>query len=114
MGYAIRNDGQGWRAVTGPDDCTQHETWSDTVPQLTSQAAIPTSVSMRQCRLALLAANLLEQTETIIQGQAKAVQIAWQFATYVERSNPLISSIGQALELSDTEVDALFVQAAQL
>lgn len=33
MGYAIRNDGQGWRAVDAPDDCTIDETFSEDQPQ---------------------------------------------------------------------------------
>lgn len=32
MGYAIRNDGLGWRAVNSLDDCTENETFSDTEP----------------------------------------------------------------------------------
>jgi hypothetical protein len=32
MSYAIRKDGQGWRAVSGPDDVGIDETFSETVP----------------------------------------------------------------------------------
>lgn len=32
MGYAIRNDGRGWRAVATADDCMAEETYSDVQP----------------------------------------------------------------------------------
>lgn len=32
MSYAIRNDGQGWRAVNGPNDIGPDETYSETQP----------------------------------------------------------------------------------
>ncbi len=32
MNYAIRKDGQGWRAVDSAADCTADETWSATPP----------------------------------------------------------------------------------
>lgn len=32
MSYAIRNDGLGWRAVEGPDDCLPDETWQESQP----------------------------------------------------------------------------------
>lgn len=32
MGYAIRNDGLGWRAVNGPDECMENETFSEAEP----------------------------------------------------------------------------------
>ena len=43
MSYAIRNDGQGWRAVDGPGDVGQDETYSVTVPTTTA-AQIKASV----------------------------------------------------------------------
>lgn len=38
MSYAIRNDGQGWRAVNGPEDVEQEETYSDMQPLPPEQA----------------------------------------------------------------------------
>jgi len=32
VSYAVRKDGAGWRAVASPDDCMDHETYSDTQP----------------------------------------------------------------------------------
>lgn len=32
MSYAIKKDGQGWRAVASKDDCTKDEVFSETQP----------------------------------------------------------------------------------
>lgn len=34
MSYAVRNDGLGWRSVSGPGDCTVDEFYSDIQPSL--------------------------------------------------------------------------------
>lgn len=39
MSYAIRKDGQGWRAVNGPDDVMDSEVFSETPPTLVSSPA---------------------------------------------------------------------------
>lgn len=37
MSYAKRNDNLGWRSVSGPDDCTADETYSEMQPVLEPQ-----------------------------------------------------------------------------
>ncbi len=32
MSYAVRNDGAGWRAVDGPQDCDVDEHWEEAQP----------------------------------------------------------------------------------
>lgn len=39
-GYAIRNDGKGWRAVDGPGDINSDETYSVTQPILTPDNSV--------------------------------------------------------------------------
>lgn len=51
MGYAIRNDGQGWRAVNSAAECAAHEIYSDTQPA--PVAANPRVLLQRQARAAL-------------------------------------------------------------
>ena len=41
MSYAVRNDGLGWRAVNGPQDCDLDEHWAPQPPPL--QEPIPLS-----------------------------------------------------------------------
>lgn len=77
---------------------------------------IPQIVTMRQARRALLAANLYTQVNTAIAAmtgpQGDAARIDWEFATTVERSNPLFISLASTLNLTTEQLDALFVAAA--
>lgn len=73
-----------------------------------------TKVSMRQARLALLGAGLLDDVEAGIAGMDKAAQIDWQCAESVERNSALVATLGTALGLDDAAVDGLFAQAATL
>lgn len=36
MSYAIRDNGASWRAVNGPSDCMDGETWSAKPPSMTA------------------------------------------------------------------------------
>jgi len=83
------------------------------------KARVPTVVTMRQARLALLQSNLLSQVEAAIAAIADATErkqaaIDWEYATQVERLWPWVQTLGVALGLTDDELDALFVQAATL
>ena len=75
---------------------------------------VPAAVSMRQARLALLAAGLLDQVETAMAGASAADQIEWEYATEVRRDSPLVASMTAALGWTAGQVDDLFVAAASL
>lgn len=79
---------------------------------------VPQVVTMRQARLALLAAGLLGAVETAIDAlpspDKEAAQIEWEYAMEVNREWPLINSIGSALGLDDAAIDALFIAASKL
>ena len=79
---------------------------------------IPTPVSMRQARTALLMNNLLGQVETIIQGmpgsEGDKTRIAWEYSPYIDRDSLVFKSVYPALGLTDAQVDNLFIQAALL
>lgn len=81
--------------------------------------AVPQSVTPRQAKLALLGAGLLDGVDAALAAiedatTRKAAQIEWEYATTFERDAPLIASIGGALELTDAQIDALFVVAKTL
>lgn len=92
--------------------------------QLTAQAeaarlaSIPVSVTMRQARLALLNAGILTQandainTMTGIEGDA--ARIEWEFSNEVRRDSALVSGIGSSLNLTNVQVDDLFIAASVL
>ena len=72
---------------------------------------IPT-LSMRQARLALLGAGLLDEIEAAITTPEN--RIWWDYSTTVERNHPLVCSVLDSLGKSAGEIDALFVEAAGL
>jgi hypothetical protein len=76
--------------------------------------AVPSSVTPRQARLALLQQGLLTQVEAAVASAGGATQITWEYATAFERSDPMIAGIGQTLGLSSDQIDALFALAATL
>lgn len=79
---------------------------------------VPTSVTMRQARLALLQAGLLDQVDAAIASLAgdegKAARIEWDYANEVRRDSPLIAMFSANLGLSDEQMDKLFITAASL
>lgn len=81
-------------------------------------AAVPQSVTMRQARLALLAAGQLEAVAPAIASMPSPAKeqagIEWEYSTTVERNRPLVLALGPALGLDAAALDALFVAAAAL
>lgn len=83
-----------------------------------SRSSIPGSVTMRQARLALMAAGKLAAVEAVIESlsepQKTAARIEWEYSNEVQRHNGFVSVIGPALGLDEAALDALFVTAASL
>ena len=81
--------------------------------------AVPQSVTMRQARLALLHAGLLDDVDAAIAAipdpaQRKAAEIEWEYANTVERQSAFVQQLAAGLGLSAEQMDDLFVQAAAL
>lgn len=79
-------------------------------------APAPSSVTMRQARLALLNAGKLADVAAAIDAlsspQREVAQIEWEFAATVERSSGLVTLLADSLGLGKADLDALFVYAA--
>lgn len=79
---------------------------------------VPNIVTMRQARLALLAAGLLASVNAAIAAmpgtEGDAARIEWEFAAHVERQQPLVLALASALALTEQQLDDLFVAAAAL
>jgi hypothetical protein len=79
---------------------------------------VPTSVTMRQARLALLGAGLLSGVDAAIASlpspQKEAAQIEWGYASEVRRDNPLIGAMARALGMTEAQLDTLFTEATKL
>lgn len=79
---------------------------------------VPQVVTMRQARLALLAAGKLAAVSAAITGlpspQKEEAQIEWEYSQAIERNRPFVLLLGPALGLSDAQLDTLFIAAAAL
>lgn len=77
---------------------------------------IPNVVTMAQAKLALLYAGLLEAAEQYInelpEPQKTAALIEWNHRQTLEREHPLVGQVATALELTEQQLDELFVDAA--
>lgn len=78
-----------------------------------------TTVTMRQARLALLGAGLLDDVDAAIaaipdETQRRAAQIEWEYAAVVERNNALVQQLAPAFGMTEQQVDEFFATAARL
>ncbi|SEN70567.1 hypothetical protein SAMN05216404_106141 [Nitrosospira multiformis] len=80
--------------------------------------AIPSVISMRQARRALLQSGLLAQVDAAIAAMTgaagDAARIDWQFAQTVERTHPLVGTMTTQLSLTEKQLDDLFTLGATL
>ena len=79
---------------------------------------VPQQVTMRQARLALLGAGLLSGIDATINSlpepMKSAAKIEWEYSQAVQRHNGFVSQIAPAIGLTEEQIDALFIAAAQL
>ena len=79
------------------------------------KSKVPTVVTIRQARLALLQSGLLDDIDAAIAASTdRALKIEWEFATEFRRDWPALISVQSVLGLADPQVDDLFVLAATL
>jgi len=73
---------------------------------------------MRQARLVLHAAGKLAAVEVAVSAMPEppreAARITWDYSQTVERRNPFVVMLAAQLGMSDADLDALFVAAAEL
>ncbi|MHA3884556.1 hypothetical protein [Stutzerimonas degradans] len=81
-------------------------------------ALIPQSVTMRQARLAMLNAGILDDVEAMIAtmpgDDGAAARIDWEFARDVRRDWPLVEALGSRLGMSNEQIDDLFIYAGSI
>jgi hypothetical protein len=79
---------------------------------------VPEQVTMRQARLALLAAGLLANVDAAINllpsPMKEEARIEWDYSSTVERHRSLVQALGGTMGLTEDQLDALFIQAATL
>lgn len=79
---------------------------------------VPSSVTMRQARLALHGAGLLSSVQgaidSLVEPAKTAALIEWEYSNEVQRRNGVVSALAPALGLTEAQIDALFIAAAGL
>lgn len=93
--------------------------WVDSYePPAPEPVPVPAKVTMRQARLALLAAGKLAAVSAAINAlpspQKEAAQIEWEYSNEVQRHNGFVSQLGPILGMSPAALDQLFITAAGL
>ena len=74
---------------------------------------VPESVTKLQLYTALSAAGYRAEVDSFFANHTEAKTI-WDLASEVERQNPLVSYIADALGRDNSEVDALFIAASRV
>ena len=82
--------------------------------EMRARNPVPQQVTMRQARLELLKRALLDDVEAVITTAGREAQIQWEYASVVERSNPVIAIVQQQQGMTDAQIDDLFREAAKL
>lgn len=87
-------------------------------PAYEAPSLVPVRVTARQAQLCLLQSGYLQQVQAVIDALPPAVkaaaQITWDKSLYLDRDNPMLASLAATIGLTDTQIDALFIQAAAL
>lgn len=87
-------------------------------PYVEPPVPIPSIVSMRQARLALLQSGLLASVDAAIASlpspQKEAAQIEWEYSQEVHRDKELVGMLAPALGLNESQLDDLFTLASTL
>lgn len=120
---AVEIDAEEWRALLQGQRSGQEivagENGKPTLrPREQGAPAIPAVVTMRQARLALLAAGHLDAVEHAFDSMPadvrRAAQIEWEYAGHVERASAFTQQMAAMLNLDEAALDALFLAASQL
>lgn len=109
------NDRTTWRLDFGPDATAEQRAAAVAAVQGfdLDAPAVPSSVKMWQAKTALAAVGKLDTATAAITASGNvALQLAWEYATDISRASASVAAIGAVLNMSSTEIDALFVAAS--
>lgn len=86
--------------------------------QFELKARLPSVVSPRQFRLALLEMNLLSALETYVESLEEPLKtklkIEWEYATEIDKHAPSIQKLYTKLGITEQQLDDLFVLASTI
>lgn len=93
---------------------TVEEQIADYEAQRAAERRATMACTPRQARLALASAGVYEAVQTAVAAVSDQARIEWEYATMVERTNPIITEMQGALGMSDEDLDNLFELAVTL
>ena len=112
---------QAWEVVPRFSEYTDAEGVAHTVAEQEAAAIeadrkskVPQVITIRQARLALLAAGLLDNVDAAVAAGDRTAQIEWEYVTELRRDWSTLVRLASALGLTDLQVDDLFVIASGL
>lgn len=80
--------------------------------------SVPQSLTARQARLALHGIGKLSGVPAAIaalpEPQKTQAEIEWEYATHIERNNQFVAVLASALQLTDEQINQLFIEGAKL
>ena len=74
---------------------------------------IPRSITPLQAKLQLFKLGLLDEVDTMV-ALDKKVQLYWEYALTIERSNDILLSMAAQLGLTEEQLDEMFIEASKL
>jgi len=75
---------------------------------------VPDSVTPNAARKAINAAGLRQAVEAAVAAASQDVKDDWEYAPVIRRNSPTVLALAAALGLSEAQLDALFISAAEL
>lgn len=83
------------------------------------KSLVPDSVTMRKGRITLHRAGLLSQVEAAIsaipdESVRTEAKIEWEYAQTIDRNSPFTLLLGNALNLTEDQLDDLFISANEI
>ena len=99
---------------TGSAPETDASLWRWNGTEITAIMPVPEIISPVQMRLALDVYGLLDAVESQINQSGGTVKIWWDHSTGIERRHPILLQMATLMNLSEAQVDEMFIFAGTL
>lgn len=116
--HLLEDDAYAYLLPAGAIQITEAEADTIRAAELTNQppVAVPQSVTRFKAKAALLNAGLLDAVESLMGNENTPAlsRLAWKEALEFERNSQTVAAMADALNLSGSQLDDLFIAAAQI
>lgn len=75
---------------------------------------VPDAVTNADARRALIRAGLFDQANAAAGAAGGEAYQMWEYANHFYRADPILIALGHGIGLTDQQLDALFIAAAQI